>query len=135
MVGNTLEKFVFSFDNMHIALTLGLKAKHLVPHLLLCHVLCAVRPKNLKFPRAILIPKKGLVFDHVYQRRTFGAWSQWERMVTRVDIPNKAEVLRTMRCLFILVLSIVDRVVAMVPPLATAILLVLGWFPTLVTRV
>ncbi|XP_043569115.1 dynein axonemal heavy chain 3-like [Chiloscyllium plagiosum] len=44
------------------------------------------RPKDLKFPRALQIPKKGSVFDYVYLKRTFSSWCTWRDLITTVDI-------------------------------------------------
>ncbi|XP_067861511.1 dynein axonemal heavy chain 3-like [Heptranchias perlo] len=44
------------------------------------------RPKDLKFPRALQIPKKGNVFDFVYLKKTFSSWCMWRDLVTPVDI-------------------------------------------------
>ncbi|XP_059151038.1 dynein axonemal heavy chain 3-like [Physella acuta] len=50
------------------------------------------KPKDLKFPRAVLIPKKGLVYDHVFIRKQFGSWSPWTSLVTAVNIDDKAQI-------------------------------------------
>ncbi|XP_067915582.1 dynein axonemal heavy chain 3-like [Heterodontus francisci] len=44
------------------------------------------RPKDLKFPRALQIPKKGNVFDFVYLKKTFSSWCTWKDLITAVDI-------------------------------------------------
>uniref|UniRef100_UPI00398E963E dynein axonemal heavy chain 3-like n=1 Tax=Pristiophorus japonicus TaxID=55135 RepID=UPI00398E963E len=44
------------------------------------------RPKDLKFPRALQIPKNGNVFDFVYLKKIFSSWCMWRDLVTAVDI-------------------------------------------------
>ncbi|XP_078409866.1 dynein axonemal heavy chain 3-like [Cetorhinus maximus] len=44
------------------------------------------RPKDLKLPRALQIPKKGNVFDYVYLKKTFSSWYMWRDLITAVDI-------------------------------------------------
>ncbi|KAL3852322.1 hypothetical protein ACJMK2_015979 [Sinanodonta woodiana] len=50
------------------------------------------KPKDLKIARNLLIPKKGLVFDHVYLRRQYGSWNSWSSLVTPVNIDDKARI-------------------------------------------
>ena len=50
------------------------------------------RPKELKIPRGMFIPKKGLVYDHVYLQRTYGSWHTWSSMVTACNIDQKGKV-------------------------------------------
>ena len=50
------------------------------------------RPKELKIPRGLFIPKRGLVYDHVYLQQTFGSWHTWSSMVTRCNIDQKGKV-------------------------------------------
>nr|XP_054750956.1 dynein axonemal heavy chain 3-like isoform X12 [Lytechinus pictus] len=50
------------------------------------------RPKELKFARNLLIPKRGSVFDYVYTRKTFGAWNRWETFVTPTEIADNTQV-------------------------------------------
>ena len=50
------------------------------------------RPKELKFPRSQLIPKKGLVYDHVFIRKQYGSWNPWSNLVQPVNIDEKAQV-------------------------------------------
>ena len=40
----------------------------------------------------MLIPKKGLVYDHVYMYRQFGSWNSWSILVERIDIETKLKV-------------------------------------------
>ncbi|XP_038666815.1 dynein heavy chain 3, axonemal-like [Scyliorhinus canicula] len=47
------------------------------------------RPKDLKFPRALQIPKKGNVFDFVYLKKTFSSWCTWRDLITPVDIQQR----------------------------------------------
>ncbi|KAL4226018.1 hypothetical protein ACF0H5_014005 [Mactra antiquata] len=51
-----------------------------------------VRPKDLKFPRGLMIPKRGLIYDHVYLRRQYGSWHHWSSLLTNVDIDEKTKV-------------------------------------------
>ncbi|XP_078090943.1 dynein axonemal heavy chain 3-like [Mustelus asterias] len=44
------------------------------------------QPKDLKFPRALQIPKKGTVFDFVYLKKTFTSWCTWRDLITAGDI-------------------------------------------------
>lgn len=57
---------------------------------LICLTTC--RPKDLKFPRAILIPKKGTVYDHIYTYRRYGSWNPWTSLVRPVSIEEKVQV-------------------------------------------
>ncbi|KAK2157592.1 hypothetical protein LSH36_188g04054 [Paralvinella palmiformis] len=50
------------------------------------------RPKNLKFPRNVMIPKKMSVFDYLYQYTVFGAWSSWSSIVHLEEISEKTQV-------------------------------------------
>ncbi|KAH9505438.1 Dynein heavy chain 3, axonemal, partial [Bulinus truncatus] len=50
------------------------------------------KPKDLKFPRAVLIPKKGLIYDHVFIRKQFGSWSSWSNQIQSVSIDEKSKV-------------------------------------------
>ncbi|XP_077987554.1 dynein axonemal heavy chain 3-like isoform X2 [Glandiceps talaboti] len=50
------------------------------------------RPKELKFPRSLLIPKKGTIFEYVYIRRMYGSWHRWENLIEPVSIGEKAKV-------------------------------------------
>jgi hypothetical protein len=50
------------------------------------------RPKDLKFARNLLIPKKGTVYDHVYIKRQYGSWNQWSSLITQFSIDEKAKV-------------------------------------------
>ncbi|KAK6993742.1 dynein heavy chain 3 axonemal, partial [Biomphalaria glabrata] len=50
------------------------------------------KPKDLKFPRAVLIPKKGLIYDHVFVRKQFGSWSTWASQVQSANIDDKTQV-------------------------------------------
>ncbi|XP_052058680.1 dynein axonemal heavy chain 3-like isoform X1 [Mytilus californianus] len=49
------------------------------------------RPKDLKFARNLLIPKKGTVYDHVYIKRQYGSWNLWSSMITPFSIDEKAK--------------------------------------------
>ncbi|XP_071486244.1 dynein axonemal heavy chain 3-like [Diadema antillarum] len=51
------------------------------------------RPKDLKFARSLLIPKRGSVFDYVYTRKTFGAWNRWETLVTPTEIAESTQMM------------------------------------------
>ncbi|XP_030856161.1 dynein heavy chain 3, axonemal-like [Strongylocentrotus purpuratus] len=51
------------------------------------------RPKELKFARNLLIPKRGSVFDYVYTRKTFGAWNQWATFVTATEIADNTQMM------------------------------------------
>ncbi|PVD24893.1 hypothetical protein C0Q70_15383 [Pomacea canaliculata] len=46
-------------------------------------------PKTLKFARALLIPKKGTVFDYVYIQKQYGSWNTWSGLVSPVSIDAK----------------------------------------------
>ena len=50
------------------------------------------RPKDLKFPRGLMIPKKGLIYDHVYLRKQYGSWNGWSSLLTPMDIDEKTKV-------------------------------------------
>ncbi|ELT89912.1 hypothetical protein CAPTEDRAFT_157693, partial [Capitella teleta] len=50
------------------------------------------RPKNLKVKRSTMIPKRGLVYDHVYRYKMFGTWEPWTSLVQPFDIQTKLQV-------------------------------------------
>ncbi|XP_064605237.1 dynein axonemal heavy chain 3-like isoform X2 [Liolophura sinensis] len=50
------------------------------------------RPKELKFAKSCLIPKRGTVFDHVYVRRLYGAWAGWATLVKPVNIKEGTKI-------------------------------------------
>lgn len=50
------------------------------------------RPKELKIARNLLIPKRGLVYDYVYMRKQYGAWTKWDNLVENPSIGEKAQV-------------------------------------------
>ena len=58
-------------------------------HALLCS---DPRPKDLKFSRALMIPKKGTVYDHIYIQKQYGSWNTWSSLITQVSIDAKAQV-------------------------------------------
>ncbi|KAJ8047551.1 Dynein heavy chain 3, axonemal [Holothuria leucospilota] len=50
------------------------------------------RPADLKFPRSLMIPKRGSVFDYVYTRKTYGSWNKWETLIEPTVIGGKTKV-------------------------------------------
>ncbi|XP_070559259.1 dynein axonemal heavy chain 3-like isoform X5 [Ptychodera flava] len=54
------------------------------------------RPKELKFPRNLLIPKKGSIFEYVYIRKMYGSWHRWEGLIEPVSIGEKAKLIAQM---------------------------------------
>ena len=50
------------------------------------------RPKELKVTRANLIPKKGLIYDHIYLKRHYTAWDSWAVFVDKIEIAERAKV-------------------------------------------
>ena len=50
------------------------------------------RPKDLKLARNLLIPKRGSIYDYVYMRKNYGAWTKWENLVENEAIGEKAQV-------------------------------------------
>ncbi|XP_022099330.1 dynein heavy chain 3, axonemal-like isoform X3 [Acanthaster planci] len=50
------------------------------------------RPKDLKFARNLLIPKRGTVYEYVYIRKVYGSWHRWETLVMASDISAKAKI-------------------------------------------
>jgi hypothetical protein len=50
------------------------------------------RPKDLKFSRGLMIPKRGLIYDHVYIRRQYGSWYQWSSLLSNIDIDDQTKV-------------------------------------------
>ena len=44
------------------------------------------RPKELRFSRGLIIPKKGSVFDYVYLRAPFGNWYTWQNGVEKWNV-------------------------------------------------
>ncbi|XP_053376707.1 dynein axonemal heavy chain 3-like [Mercenaria mercenaria] len=49
------------------------------------------RPKDLKLSRGLLIPKRGLIYDHVYIKRQYGSWHQWSSLLTNIDIDEQTK--------------------------------------------
>ncbi|XP_043943753.1 dynein axonemal heavy chain 3-like [Protopterus annectens] len=49
------------------------------------------QPKDLKFPRALLIPKKGRVYDFVYLQKHFSSWCMWKDLVSSVNIDDSMQ--------------------------------------------
>ncbi|XP_055958183.1 dynein axonemal heavy chain 3 [Patella vulgata] len=49
------------------------------------------KPKNLKFARNLLIPKKGTIYDHVYIRKQYGSWCSWSSLVEPFNVETKAK--------------------------------------------
>ena len=64
----------------------------LLAFLLLFRAARPLSPKTLKFPRSMLIPKKGLIYDHIYVQRLFGSWDSWSHLIEPVNIEAKAKV-------------------------------------------
>ena len=58
------------------------------------------RPKDLKFARSLLIPKRGSVFEYVYTRKTYGSWNRWDTMVTATEISENTQVKMWFNSLF-----------------------------------
>ncbi|XP_071960977.1 dynein axonemal heavy chain 3-like [Antedon mediterranea] len=50
------------------------------------------RPKDLKFQRSLIIPKKGSVYDFVFMRKTYGSWTSWENLVEKPELGPKTQV-------------------------------------------
>ncbi|XP_033114673.1 dynein heavy chain 3, axonemal-like isoform X5 [Anneissia japonica] len=50
------------------------------------------RPKDLKFQRSLIIPKKGSVYDFVFMRKTYGSWTSWENLVEKPNLGVKTQV-------------------------------------------
>ncbi|XP_078276213.1 dynein axonemal heavy chain 3-like [Rhinoraja longicauda] len=49
------------------------------------------KPKDLKFPRALQIPRTGSVFDFVYLKKTFSSWCSWKHLVNAVAVEHMIE--------------------------------------------
>ncbi|XP_067934548.1 dynein axonemal heavy chain 3-like [Watersipora subatra] len=51
------------------------------------------RPAELKFPKGLLIPKRGLIYDHVFIRKTLGGmWSLWQSLVKPINMTETTKV-------------------------------------------
>ena len=50
------------------------------------------RPLGLKFPRSLMFPKKGLVFDSVYVIDAYAAYVPWKNMIPTVEFTEKTKV-------------------------------------------
>ncbi|XP_032895202.1 dynein heavy chain 3, axonemal-like [Amblyraja radiata] len=50
------------------------------------------KPKELKFPRALQIPRKGSVFDFVYLKKTFSSWCSWRDLVNGVAVEDSIKI-------------------------------------------
>ena len=51
------------------------------------------RPTELKFPKGLLIPKRGLIYDHVFVRKTLGGmWCMWQSLVKPINMTETTKV-------------------------------------------
>ncbi|XP_063719575.1 dynein axonemal heavy chain 3-like [Symsagittifera roscoffensis] len=48
-------------------------------------------PKDLKFPRHLLIPKRGSVYDYVFVKKSYGSWHKWEVMMETTELDEKTK--------------------------------------------
>ncbi|XP_052828077.1 dynein axonemal heavy chain 3 [Octopus bimaculoides] len=60
------------------------------------HKLCETesinaRPKEMKFSRSLLIPKKGSIYDYIYMKKQYGSWRTWESLVDPTIITEKTK--------------------------------------------
>ena len=56
-------------------------------------IACHIRPKDLKFGRQLLFPKKGIVFDFLYKYNlSYASWTTWSNLLEKVDIEDGAQV-------------------------------------------
>ncbi|CAI9716307.1 dynein heavy chain 3, axonemal-like isoform X2 [Octopus vulgaris] len=60
------------------------------------HKLCETesinaRPKEMKFSRSLLIPKKGSIYDYIYMKKQYGSWRTWESLVDPTIITGKTK--------------------------------------------
>ncbi|GAB1598116.1 dynein heavy chain 3, axonemal-like [Argonauta hians] len=49
------------------------------------------RPKDMKFTRDLLIPKKGSIYDYIYLKKQYGAWRTWESLMEPTIITEKTK--------------------------------------------
>uniref|UniRef100_H3ANA7 AAA+ ATPase domain-containing protein n=1 Tax=Latimeria chalumnae TaxID=7897 RepID=H3ANA7_LATCH len=49
------------------------------------------RPKDLKFPRALQMPRKGSVYDFVYLQNNFYSWCMWNDLISPVSIEDNVK--------------------------------------------
>ena len=50
------------------------------------------RPKDLSFPRTLLIPKRDTIYDFIYLRKQYGSWNTWSSLLEPQIIPPNAKV-------------------------------------------
>lgn len=50
------------------------------------------RPRELKIPRSLLIPKRGSVFDYVYAKKNYGSWHRWGNLAKTPDLSEEKKV-------------------------------------------
>ncbi|XP_038073730.1 dynein heavy chain 3, axonemal-like isoform X4 [Patiria miniata] len=67
------------------------------------------RPKDLKFARNLLIPKRGTVYDYVYIRKVYGSWHRWETLVMASDIGAKAKLCKNDRDYKVMINELIIR--------------------------
>ncbi|XP_068702145.1 dynein axonemal heavy chain 3-like [Montipora foliosa] len=49
------------------------------------------RPKELKLPKNVQFPGKGVIYDFFFDKSTFGTWHPWEKDVVIEEIPAQAK--------------------------------------------
>ena len=50
------------------------------------------KPKDLSFPRTLLIPKRDTIYDFIYLRKQYGSWNTWSSLLEPQTIPPNAKV-------------------------------------------
>ena len=50
------------------------------------------RPRELRFARSLLIPKRGSVFDYVYIKKNYGSWHRWESLAGSTQLSESIRV-------------------------------------------
>ena len=46
----------------------------------------------MKFSKNLLIPKKGIVYEHRYVYTTYGSWTTWSSLIAKTELTAKTKV-------------------------------------------
>uniref|UniRef100_H2YSE4 AAA+ ATPase domain-containing protein n=1 Tax=Ciona savignyi TaxID=51511 RepID=H2YSE4_CIOSA len=50
------------------------------------------RPRELRIPRNLLIPKRGSIFDYVYIKQNYGSWHRWDNLTQNPELTDSTQV-------------------------------------------
>uniref|UniRef100_H2YSE0 AAA+ ATPase domain-containing protein n=1 Tax=Ciona savignyi TaxID=51511 RepID=H2YSE0_CIOSA len=49
------------------------------------------RPRELRIPRNLLIPKRGSIFDYVYIKQNYGSWHRWDNLTQNPELTDSTQ--------------------------------------------